>query len=69
MKVKTRNTNLYGEPYEAVRRGKQNQIIRITQQYLEKKAVSLEVRFDVISIVLNSNYTNIEHIEDAFVPM
>lgn len=67
--VKTRNTAEIGEPYEAVGRSKQRQIIRVSNKFLEEFKLDLHVRFDVISIVHNSFRTDLNHIEDAFYPL
>ena len=69
VEVKTRQTAVYGQPYEAVTRSKQKQIIKVTNQYIQENDIDLEVRFDVISIVQNQHRTAIEHIEGAFYPL
>jgi putative endonuclease len=66
VEVKTRNSKALGEPYSAVSKSKQRQIIRATNNYILENDVEKEIRFDVISIISNSNYENIEHIESAF---
>ncbi len=68
VEVKTRNSNWFGEPYLAVNRAKQRQIIKVANQYICEKKLQNEVRFDVVSIVLNSKQTSIEHIKNAFTP-
>ena len=68
VEVKTRQTAEIGEPWRAVTRGKQRQIIRASNFYIEQHNVHLETQFDVISIVHNSFRTDVEHIEDAFGP-
>lgn len=68
VEVKTRQTAIIGEPYQAVTQSKQKQIIKVTNQYIEETNCQLEVRLDVISIVLNQYGTKIEHIEAAFYP-
>ncbi|MGV3631978.1 MAG: YraN family protein [Bacteroidota bacterium] len=68
VEVKTRQTAEIGEPWRAVTRGKQRQIIRASNFYIEQHNVHLETQFDVISIVHNSFRTELEHIEDAFGP-
>lgn len=69
VEVKTRQTAAYGQPYEAVTRSKQKQIIKVTNQYILENDLDLEVRFDVVSIVQNQHRTAIEHIEEAFYPL
>jgi len=68
VEVKTRQTAAIGEPYKAVTIGKQKQIIKVANKYIEETKCQLEVRLDVISIVLNQYGTRIEHIENAFCP-
>lgn len=68
VEVKTRQTAAIGEPYMAVTRNKQKQIIKVANHYVEEMNCKLEVRLDVVSIVLNQYGTKIEHIEDAFYP-
>lgn len=66
--VKTRETAQIGEPYKAVTRGKQRQIIQVADRYVRETNTNAEVQFDVISIVHNGYRTAIEHIESAFFP-
>jgi putative endonuclease len=68
VEVKTRNSSAFGEPYRAVARGKQKQIIKLANHYIHENEIDQEVRFDVISIVLNSKRQKIDHIEGAFQP-
>lgn len=68
IEVKTRQTNQIGEPWRAVTRSKQKQIIHVADHYLKENAISLDTRFDIISIVHNSFQTEIEHIPNAFYP-
>ena len=69
VEVKTRNSTIFGEPYLSVTRSKQRQIIRVANNFIEEKDIDMEVRFDVISIILNNNTMRLEHIEDAFYPL
>ncbi|MBL1279917.1 MAG: YraN family protein [Fluviicola sp.] len=68
VEVKTRHTAVIGEPYLAVTRSKQRQIIKVANKYIEEKKIDLDVRLDVVSIVLNQYGMRLEHIEDAFYP-
>ena len=67
--VKTRETAEIGEPYKAVTRAKQKQIVKVADAYIKEKNINKEVQFDIISIVHNSYRTKIEHIENAFFAM
>lgn len=68
VEVKTRNSDFFGEPHQFVTKGKQSHMIRAAHAYVEKKDLDLEVRFDVIGIIINKQGTKIDHIEDAFQP-
>jgi putative endonuclease len=66
--VKTRHTNLFGEPEEFVSRLKQKNLIRAANLYVIEKNIYDEIRFDIISIILQGETNRIHHIEDAFYP-
>jgi putative endonuclease len=69
VEVKARNTSEIGEPWKAVTKTKQRQIIKCAHNYLISKDIDTESRFDIISIVHNSYGTFLEHIDDAFYAM
>ena len=69
IEVKYRVDDALMAPWQAVNRKKQRQIIRVANHYIEQKAIDLEARFDVVSIVGSSKGIRIEHIEDAFYPI
>lgn len=69
VEVKTRRSSVFGEPEIFVNAAKQRFLIRATQAYIEKHNVSLEARFDIVSIILNSSTKRINHLEDAFYPV
>jgi putative endonuclease len=66
--VKTRKSNYFGEPESFVNKQKQTNLIRAANEYIQRKNLDLEVRFDIVSVVLN-DYSAIKHIEDAFYPL
>lgn len=68
VEVKTRNSNFFGEPEEFVSRAKQQHMIRAANAYVEKHDLDLEVRFDVIGIIVNRQGTSVNHLEGAFLP-
>jgi putative endonuclease len=68
VEVKTRHSAELGEPWRAVNLAKQKQIIRVANYYTKSIQWPHEVRFDVVSIVHNSNHTDLTHIKDAFSP-
>jgi len=66
VEVKTRSTDYFGEPEIAVGAKKEEFLIRAAENYLISNNLDLEIRFDIISIVLNSKQKKIRHIVDAF---
>ena len=66
VEVKARCTGQIGEPWRAVTKSKQRQIITVTDRYVQEHKIDRNVRFDIVSIVHNQYQTNIEHIADAF---
>ena len=69
VEVKTRESNIFGEPETFVTRKKQRQVIKTADAYIQMKNIALESRFDVISVILGKNKFEIHHIEDAFYPI
>lgn len=59
IEVKTRSSDAFGEPIDAVDRAKQKRLIRLANYYLFKKKVSdaLPCRFDVVSILMGQDKT------------
>lgn len=68
IEVKTRSSSDYGPPETAVTQQKQNKLRKVALSYLKMKKLEENCRFDVVSILTNSegNIKNIELIEDAF---
>jgi putative endonuclease len=69
VEVKTRQSEFWESPKEAVTRKKQRHIIAAANAYIEKFNIDLETRFDIVEVILNESETRIEHIEDAFYPI
>ena len=65
VEVKTRSSNLFATPESAVDNAKQQRLIRAANAFIDKHQIENEIRFDVISIILN-NPPKIHHIKDAF---
>ena len=68
VEVKTRSTDFFGQPEEAVNKKKQRYLIRAADDYVNQKDLQLEVRYDIISIILKQGSHTIRHLEDAFYP-
>lgn len=66
VEVKTRATDYFGLPEEAVTQAKQNHLIDGANYYIEKNEIDLEARFDVVSVILNANTIKITHFKSAF---
>ena len=69
VEVKTRAENYAEEPWEAVTSSKIRNIVEVADAWLRIHKVDLEVRFDVISILLKKDGRySLEHFEGAFLP-
>ena len=68
VEVKTRRSKTFGEPEEAVTPAKARKIRQLASEYLATVSHSAEVRFDVISLVLDAegDLLELRHITDAF---
>ncbi len=67
IEVKTRNSDSFGLPQEAVSFSKQRQISKAALQFLkEKNLFGQKARFDVISLLYCEDAPKIELIKDAF---
>ncbi len=69
VEVKTRISSFLTDPSLLVTIGKQKQIIKAADQFVKDFYPEKEWRFDIMVVITNSEYTSIEHIEDAFYPM
>jgi len=68
VEVKTRKSTVFGAPEVFVDLQKQKHLIRAARCYCAYKSINKEIRFDIISVVNNSECQEINHIEDAFKP-
>jgi putative endonuclease len=69
IEVKTRQTTVFGTPFEAVDARKQRQISRIAQEYIQSHRLGDEpARFDVIAVRLerDNQPATIDHMKNAF---
>lgn len=70
VEVKTRKSEEYQEPEEAVNVSKMRNLAIAANAYIKQKELMQEVRFDIVSVVGGqSAVDHIEHIEDAFNPL
>jgi len=66
IEVKTRSSDYFGSPEEAVDIRKQHFLCAAAEAYVSDYSPDVNLRFDIISIILKSNFRSIDHIEDAF---
>ncbi|NGM74772.1 YraN family protein [Sphingobacterium sp. SGL-16] len=64
VEIKSRKSNLFGEPANFVDDKKQKNLIQAGEAYLEVNNYEGEIRFDIVSVYLDSD--KIELIKDAF---
>ena len=67
--VKTRKSNFFGEPEAFVTRQKQRNLIKAAHEYIQRYDLDLEVRFDILSVIMNESGSQVNHIEAAFYPL
>ena len=66
VEVKTRSSNNFGNPQDFVNPKKIKLMVLAMNEYVLKKDLNVEVRFDIVAITKNKVSFNIEHLEDAF---
>lgn len=66
VEVKTRSSSQWGNPEEAVSKGKIKRIVEAADFYVKEFDIDLPVRFDILSVIWNGSKFKIEHIDDAF---
>lgn len=66
VEVKSRSTDLFERPADAIDLRKIRRIVHATQAYIDMWGIDMEVRFDVISVVGSDDIPQIQHIVDAF---
>lgn len=66
VEVKTRSTDRFGQPSEAVGRVKQARLRRLALAWLAQHPGGADVRFDVVSVVRGRAGCRVEHLRGAF---
>ena len=65
--VKTRRDDRFGSPAEAVGRAKQARLRRLAAQWMaEHRPGPVDIRFDVVSVIVRNGHSELTHIPDAF---
>ena len=67
IEVKTRQSDRFGLPSEAISASKQRQISKVSLTFLkEKNLLDKKARFDVVSILYSKNMPRLDLIQNAF---
>ncbi|WP_033959764.1 YraN family protein [Psychroserpens jangbogonensis] len=66
VEVKTRSTNVFGNPQDFLKPKQIQRIVKAVDNYVTSNQLDIEVRFDIIAIVKNGNQFDIEHLENAY---
>jgi putative endonuclease len=66
IEVKTRSSDWFGAPEEAVDNKKQQFLALAAEAFVTFRNLDVNIRFDVISIILKPGYQSIDHIENVF---
>lgn len=68
VEVKTRDAAFWENPEQVISHSKIRFLTDATEAYIEKNQLNMEVRFDVICLVMQGDEFEIDHIVDAFHP-
>jgi putative endonuclease len=68
VEVKTRMNDAFGNPEEAVDPKKQDKIVKTAERFIQMNDMLGEVRFDVVSVLLDGKKEKVHHVKDAFFP-
>lgn len=69
VEVKARETEVFGHPGSFVDRAKQQHLAEAVEAYMEMNPENVrEVRYDVVSVIINRYRQDLQHFEDAFWP-
>jgi putative endonuclease len=66
VEVKTRSSISFGTPEEFLKPAQIQRIIKTVDHFVMSKNLDVQVRFDIIAIVVSKKESQIEHIENAF---
>ena len=68
IEVKSRGSDSYEHPSEAVSNKKIRFLVNAAEAYIQENNLDFDTRFDVISIVFYGPNFELEHFKDAFYP-
>ncbi|QTE21447.1 YraN family protein [Polaribacter cellanae] len=66
VEVKTRSSDYFGDPQDFITPKKIKLLVSAIDYYVVQRDLDVEVRFDIIAILINKKRTKLEHLEDAF---
>ena len=66
VEVKTRSSDSFGNPQDFVNPKKIKLLVSAMNEYVIRKDLDVEVRFDIIAILKKNNQFKIAHLKDAF---
>lgn len=66
IEVKTRSSDFFGDPQDFINDKKIKLLVQAANEYVISRNLDVEVRFDIIAVLLNSKTKKIEHLESAF---
>jgi len=66
IEVKTRTSADFGDPQQFLKPKQIQRIIKAVDYFVNENEMEVEVRFDIIAIVLNKKGMSLEHLENAF---
>jgi putative endonuclease len=66
VEVKTRSSVDFGLPQDFVKPKKIQLLVKAINEYILINDLDSEARFDIIAVIKNGKYYEIEHLEDAF---
>jgi putative endonuclease len=68
VEVKTRTSNYFGFPEQSIGKSKISQLGKAGERFCVEMDEEIEIRYDLISLILEGDRPDIIHIEDAFYP-
>lgn len=66
VEVKTRTSDYFGLPNEAVDKKRQQRYKNCVKYYFSGREIDVTVRFDIIEVFVAAGGTDVNHIENAF---
>ncbi|MBD8389257.1 YraN family protein [Dysgonomonas sp. BGC7] len=68
VEVKTRSSDQWGNPEDAVSKKKIKHIVDAADYFLKENDIDLPARFDIVSVIWTGKNFEVEHLDDAFLP-